>query len=44
MYRISQVVDVDGQSWIALVKGGSIVARFTSWTDARSAYRKAKTA
>ncbi len=40
-YRISQIVDCDGQGWIALIQGSAIVARFTSWTDARAAYRRA---
>jgi len=39
--RICQIVDVDGQGWIALTRGSEIIARFTNWTDARLAYRNA---
>ena len=44
MYRISQIIQ-DGQGWIALIKDNSIVVeRFTNWTDAKKAYRRARAA
>jgi hypothetical protein len=39
---ISQIVDADGQGWIALIKGSEIVSRFTNWSDAKKAYKQAK--
>lgn len=39
-YRICQIVQ-DAQGWIALIRGDTVVARFSNWTDAKAAYRAA---
>jgi hypothetical protein len=40
-FKISQIVDADGQGWIALIKDFEIVGRFTNWNDAKKAYKQA---
>jgi hypothetical protein len=42
--RIAHVVEWDraGQSCIALIVAGQIVARFDNWTDAKAAYKAAR--
>ena len=39
--RVCQIVQ-DAQGWIGLLRGNEVVARFTSWTDAKRAYQAAR--
>jgi hypothetical protein len=40
MKRLAHIVEwTTGQSCIALIRDGVVVARFNNWTDARKAYR-----
>lgn len=46
-YRISQITEwtgaFAGQSCIALINGAEVISRFSTWGDARKAYRAALT-
>ena len=41
--RVAQIIDwSDGQGWIALIRGTEILAKFSNWADAKTAYKAAR--